>query len=131
MIFVKIECAIGCPLFFHLRFPLAHRRYMYDMVIPVADEPKHVINDKVKDAFTPVAFRNQKLEGYLGERFDKNLEERLLKIDEDGIMAGYLHRPGSHLWIGEHIGMAATSVLDPMVMLYKYTGEKKAESSNV
>ncbi|MFA6456317.1 MAG: beta-L-arabinofuranosidase domain-containing protein, partial [Bacteroidota bacterium] len=26
---------------------------------------------------------------------------------------------------GEHIGMAATSVLDPMVELYKYTGEKK------
>ncbi|HSN08298.1 MAG TPA: beta-L-arabinofuranosidase domain-containing protein, partial [Hanamia sp.] len=47
---------------------------------------------------------NQILKGYIGKRFTQNLEERLLKIDENGIMGGYLQRPGSHPWIGEHVG---------------------------
>lgn len=72
--------------------------------IKVADEPKAVIEDKIKDAFTSIPFQNQILQGYIGERSSQNLEERLLKVDEDGIMSGYLQRPGSHPWIGEHVG---------------------------
>ncbi len=72
--------------------------------IKVADEPKPIIQNKIKDAFTPVPFQNQVLQGYLGKRYTQNLEERLLKIDENGIMNGYLHRPGNHPWIGEHVG---------------------------
>ncbi|MGN6602816.1 MAG: beta-L-arabinofuranosidase domain-containing protein [Ginsengibacter sp.] len=75
-----------------------------DVVIKVAAEPKPVVKNKISDAFIPVSFQNQKLKGYLGERFVQNLEERLLKIDEDGIMSGYLQRPGNHPWIGEHVG---------------------------
>ncbi len=72
--------------------------------IIVADEPKPVIQNKIKDAFVPVPFQNQVLQGYIGTRYMQNLEERLLKIDENGIMSGYLHRPGNHPWIGEHVG---------------------------
>jgi len=72
--------------------------------IKVANEPKPIIQNKIKDAFTPVPFQNQVLQGYLGKRYTQNLEERLLKIDENGIMNGYLHRPGNHPWIGEHVG---------------------------
>ncbi|MBL0147142.1 MAG: glycoside hydrolase family 127 protein [Chitinophagaceae bacterium] len=35
---------------------------------------------------------------------NQNLVERLLKIDEEGILDGYLQRPGHHPWAGEHIG---------------------------
>ena len=72
--------------------------------INVTDEPKPVIENKIKDAFIPVPFQNQVLQGYIGTRYTQNLEERLLKIDENGIMSGYLHRPGNHPWIGEHVG---------------------------
>lgn len=72
--------------------------------IKVKEEPKPVIQNKIKDAFVPVPFQNQDLKGYIGKRYKQNLEERLLKIDENGIMSGYLHRPGNHPWIGEHVG---------------------------
>ena len=72
--------------------------------IKIADEPKPVIQNKIRDAFTPVPFQNQVLQGYIGTRYRQNLEERILKIDENGIMSGYLHRPGNHPWIGEHVG---------------------------
>ncbi|WP_153631225.1 beta-L-arabinofuranosidase domain-containing protein [Prolixibacter sp. SD074] len=72
--------------------------------IKVAAEPKVVIEDKIKDVYTSIPFQNQILQGYLGERSSQNLEERLLKVDENGIMSGYLQRPGSHPWIGEHVG---------------------------
>ncbi|KAA9041245.1 hypothetical protein FW778_04205 [Ginsengibacter hankyongi] len=72
--------------------------------ISVIGEPKPVVRNEIQDAFTPVRFQNQILQGYIGKRFTQNLEERLLKVDEDGIMSGYLQRPGSHPWIGEHAG---------------------------
>ena len=75
-----------------------------DVEIRVADEPKPVIKNKIRNTFTPVPLQNQILRGYIGERFTQNLEERLLKIDEGGIMGGYLQRPGNHPWIGEHVG---------------------------
>lgn len=72
--------------------------------IKIAAEPTAMIPYKVKAAFTPVALQDQILKGYMGKRFMQNLEERLLKVDEDSIMSGYLQRPGSHPWIGEHVG---------------------------
>jgi DUF1680 family protein len=72
--------------------------------IKVAGEPKPVIENKIQDAFSPIPFQNQILQGYIGKRFTQNLEERLLKVDEDGIIDGYLQRPGNHPWYGEHVG---------------------------
>jgi len=45
----------------------------------------------------------------------------------DLLCATFGNKPGQRdiILAGTHIGMAATSVLDPMVELYKYTGEKK------
>lgn len=67
-------------------------------------EPKPVIENKIQDAFTSIPFQQQQLTGYLGKRMKQNIVERLLKIDEKGIMDGYLQRPGNHPWIGEHAG---------------------------
>lgn len=72
--------------------------------IKVAGEPKPVIENKIQDVFSPVPFQNQILKGYIGKRFMQNLEERLLKVDEAGIIDGYLQRPGNHPWYGEHVG---------------------------
>jgi len=43
------------------------------------------------------------------------------------LCATFGNNPGQRdiILAGEHVGMAATSVLDPMVELYRYTGEKK------
>lgn len=72
--------------------------------IEVGNEPKPIIENKVPDTFVSIPIPDQKLQGYLGERLKQNLEERLLKIHENGIMAGYLKRPGNQDWIGEHVG---------------------------
>ncbi|MBO9594314.1 MAG: glycoside hydrolase family 127 protein [Niabella sp.] len=47
---------------------------------------------------------NDRLTGYLGMRYDYNLNNRLLKIDEKGILEGFQSRPGKQRWIGEHVG---------------------------
>ncbi|MDP2336624.1 MAG: glycoside hydrolase family 127 protein [Bacteroidota bacterium] len=72
--------------------------------IEVASEPKPAVENKIKDVFTSIPFQNQQQRGYLGKRMTQNLEERLLKLDEEGTLDGYLQRPGHHPWAGEHIG---------------------------
>ena len=74
------------------------------VIIKVDKEPKPVIENKIKDAFVSISFFQEQVNGYLGKRLQQNIEERLLKIDEAGIINGYLQRPGSHPWIGEHVG---------------------------
>jgi len=45
------------------------------------------------------------MEGFLGNRMDVNSEGRLKRhITEDMLLAGFRKRPGSHPWIGEHVG---------------------------
>ncbi len=44
------------------------------------------------------------LTGYLGDRVDANTIERLLKIDETGILEGFYNRPGKQTWVGEYPG---------------------------
>jgi hypothetical protein len=44
------------------------------------------------------------LAGMLGRRYLANEQQRLLKVDEDAILAGFRRRPGPHPWIGEHAG---------------------------
>lgn len=72
--------------------------------IPVSKEAKPVIQDKIKNNFSSVPFQNQQYNGYLGIRFTQNLEQRLLNVDEFGLMGSYLTRPGIHPWAGEHVG---------------------------
>ena len=44
------------------------------------------------------------LGGWLGARVDINASQRLLKVDTAPLLAGFQHKPGSHPWIGEHVG---------------------------
>lgn len=76
----------------------------YNLTIPVLKEVKPLVQNKIQNNFISVPFQNQKFTGYLGTRFTQNLEQRLLKVDEDGLMGSYLTRPGIHAWQGEHVG---------------------------
>lgn len=92
--------------------------------IDVASEPKPVVENKVKDVFTSVPFQNQQLQGYLGKRMSQNLTERLLKLDEEGTLDGYLSRPGHHPWAGEHIG----KYLETASNVWLNTGDERLKS---
>src|SRR4051812_15668339 len=73
-------------------------------VVGAADLPRPVTKDRVDDAYQFPDLAQVRVEGMLGERMRVNLENRLLRVDEQAILAGYRNRPGSHAWIGEHVG---------------------------
>jgi DUF1680 family protein len=75
-----------------------------NLIIPFMGAIKPLVQDKVPNNFTAVPFQNQHFNGYLNTRFTQNLEQRLLKVDEFGLMGSYLNRPGIHPWAGEHVG---------------------------
>jgi DUF1680 family protein len=52
----------------------------------------------------PFALENIKFDGYLNDRMNANLVQRLLNIDETGILECYYNRPGKQTWIGEYAG---------------------------
>lgn len=57
----------------------------------------------MRDAFVPVTGTVLDPESFLGRRVAGNLR-RLLAVDLDPLLAGFRAHPGSHPWIGEHIG---------------------------
>jgi hypothetical protein len=63
-----------------------------------------VTKDKVADVYQLPELGSIKIGGMLGDRMKVNLEQRLLNVDEAGILGGFQKRPGSHPWIGEHVG---------------------------
>jgi hypothetical protein len=87
-----------------------------------------------QDAIQPVPFRTParladaaqtpwpgdvELDGWLGQRVANNARNRLAKFDLEPLLAGFRQRPGSHPWIGEHVGkwMHAAS------LAWAYTGD--------
>src|SRR5205807_1783679 len=46
---------------------------------------------------------------------------RLLHVDENGLIGGFQKRPGSHPWIGEHVG----KFLHAAANTYEYTHDEK------
>ena len=57
-----------------------------------------------KQNFVSPTLNQQIIGGWLGERLKINTEKRLYKVEEEALLAGFINRPGSHSWIGEHIG---------------------------
>ena len=72
--------------------------------IPVSGEVQPLVKNKIQNNFSGIAFQNEQYNGYLGTRFTQNLQQRLLKVDEFGLIGSYLNRPGIHPWAGEHVG---------------------------
>ncbi|MEO9003428.1 MAG: hypothetical protein ABI288_01765, partial [Ginsengibacter sp.] len=65
---------------------------------------KPVKDYSIASSWTMQFPKENSLIGYLGLRYFDNLKNRLLKIDEEALLDGFLHRPGKHPWIGEHVG---------------------------
>lgn len=69
-----------------------------------AEKPKVAVGHHLNDVFIPSHISNVHLNGYLGMRMEKNITERLLQVEEAGLIEPYTKRPGNHPWAGEHIG---------------------------
>ena len=62
------------------------------------------VTPAMPDVAEPLAIQDVALHGYLGERVDKNEANRLREVDLEPLLVGFHKQPGSHPWIGEHIG---------------------------
>jgi DUF1680 family protein len=59
---------------------------------------------RLTDAAELLAPAALQLQGWLGERVAINASQRLVNVDTVPLLAGFQHKPGSHPWIGEHVG---------------------------
>ena len=65
---------------------------------------KPIVNNKIPGKVGSFDLSKIQLNGYLGDRIEANVTERLLKIDERGILEGFYNRPGTQTWVGEYPG---------------------------
>jgi len=63
-----------------------------------------VVKLAVPDKSMPFDLGNMSFNGYLNDRLNANLNQRLLNIDETGILECYYNRPGKQTWVGEYTG---------------------------
>ena len=63
-----------------------------------------VVKNMVADESIPFDLGDISFGGYLNERLNDNLTQRLLNIDELGILECYYNRPGKQTWVGEYTG---------------------------
>ena len=78
-----------------------------------------VVPNKVADKYIPAYY--QDISGFLGYRMKVNLEKRLLQIDSTTILSGFRKRPGSQVWLGEHVGKFLFSASNT----FKYTNDTR------
>ena len=78
-----------------------------------------IVPNKIADKFVPASL--QEIDGFLGYRMNVNLEKRLLQIDSTTILSGFRKRPGSQVWLGEHVGKFLFSASNT----YKYSKDTR------
>lgn len=78
-----------------------------------------VVPARLRDILNPLSPGRVELAGWLGRRVAVNASRRLIELDLEPLLSGFRQKPGSHPWIGEHIGkwMHAAS------LAYSYTGD--------
>jgi DUF1680 family protein len=67
---------------------------------------------------------NLHVEGWLGRRIDVNARVRLPNVDTEPFLSGYRMKPGSHPWIGEHVG----KWLHAATLAWVYTGDAELKA---
>src|SRR5262249_28401424 len=82
---------------------------------------------KMPDAAEMLSPGQVPLAGYVGNRVGNNEKDRLLNVDLAPLLAGYQHRPGSHPWIGEHIG----KWMHAATLAWANTGDEKLRAKIV
>jgi DUF1680 family protein len=98
--FVKVRYAISIPVYnYHTEW---NAEYGY---VDVSYKPAPaVVAYKAREVFSPAQLDQQTIWGWLGEKLKANKAQRLFKVDEPALLAGFINRPGAHPWIGEHVG---------------------------
>ncbi|NCO39323.1 MAG: hypothetical protein GW892_11520 [Armatimonadetes bacterium] len=76
---------------------------------------------QVQDIEPPLRPEAVRVGGLVGARLTATAEGRLLKLDEDALLAGFRHRPGSQDWVGEHVG----KFLHAATLAWVYTRDPK------
>lgn len=69
-----------------------------------ACRPQPLIQYAANDIFKHAGMQQARVNGYLSGWMSRNIENRLLQIDEAGLIEPYIKRPGNHPWAGEHVG---------------------------
>ncbi len=98
--FLKIVYSIDMPAYQYKEEWNAE--FGYDNIVYKHKAP--VVAYKATQKYIPAEQDKQVVGGWLGDRIKANTQQRLYKVDEDAILAGFINRPGNHSWIGEHIG---------------------------
>ncbi|MFO0893035.1 MAG: glycoside hydrolase family 127 protein [Isosphaeraceae bacterium] len=78
-----------------------------------------VVPAKLDDVAELLSPSQVHIDGWLGPRIAANAKNRLLAVDTEPLLAGYRKRPGSHPWIGEHVG----KWLHAATLAWAYTGD--------
>jgi|CXWL01.1.fsa_nt_gi DUF1680 family protein len=84
--------------------------------LPVPDQVAPLLPDVVR----PLDPGLVHVDGWLGGRIDANVAHRLAVVDTVPLLAGFKQKPGSHPWIGEHIG----KWLHAATLAWAYTGDE-------
>ena len=67
-----------------------------------------MVDELIHECWTPAPPHTQTVLGLLGRRMAVNLRQRLLRVDTDAMLSGFVqHRPSSDFsaaWVGEHAG---------------------------
>jgi uncharacterized protein len=91
---------------------------------PIGQPRPWKVAPRLADAADLAAPCDVKLEGFLGWRITNNQKNRLLSVDTEALLAGFRQKPGSHPWIGEHIG----KWLQASVLAWSYTGDEELKA---
>ncbi|TCC88724.1 hypothetical protein EZ428_19000 [Pedobacter frigiditerrae] len=98
--FLKIQYSLSIPIYTYKTN--WNDEYGYT---DITYRPVHpLVAYKAKEIFSNAKLAEQNIQGWLGERLKANKEQRLYKVDEAGLLAGFINKPGAHPWIGEHVG---------------------------
>lgn len=81
-----------------------------------------IVANKIADKF--VAPDIEMFSGLLNDHILINLNKRLLQIDSAILLSGFVHRPGSQVWIGEHVGKFLFSASKT----YSYTHDERIKA---
>jgi len=98
--FVKIVYSITVPGYNYTHqwnAEFGYENIAYKNVVPV-------VAYKAPQKYYPADLSKLTIGGWLGEKLQANTQQRLRKVDEPALLAGFINRPGNHSWIGEHIG---------------------------
>lgn len=74
---------------------------------PARPAGAYAVPPRLADVLEPAPLASVRLTGpapLLAHRIDANTLQRLARVDPGPLLAGFRRRPGSHPWIGEHVG---------------------------